>query len=136
MPRDVFYDGGVTLVERQRLHDGVAFGILHDVPMCNGGVFGSGEDVALFGCRGVPGHAVALFGLTSEGDVGPAFGVAGLGLAGMFRAVKDVDLTGDGLGSNEVGVLRHVASAIDFAAMVDGLCDFDARSDIAVRADF
>jgi hypothetical protein len=46
----------------------------------------------------------------------------------MLRAIKDEHLAADSLGGDHVGVVRHVAGAIDLARVVDPLDDGDARS--------
>ena len=43
----------------------------------------------------------------------------------MLCAVKHEDLSGDGLGGDEVGFLGHVPRPVDFAGMIDPLCDLD-----------
>jgi hypothetical protein len=49
------------------------------------------------------------------------------GLRRVLCAIKDVDLTHHSLGRDQVGVLRHVARAVDFAGVVDRLNDLDTR---------
>ncbi len=39
----------------------------------------------------------------------------------MLGSVEYVDITADGLGRDEVGVLRHVSSTIDFVVVIDAL---------------
>lgn len=45
----------------------------------------------------------------------------------MFRAVEHEHVARDGLGRDEVRVLRHVARAVDLALVVDPLHHPDAR---------
>ena len=45
----------------------------------------------------------------------------------MLGAVEDEDFARDGLGGDQVRVLRHVARAVDLARVVDLLHDVDAR---------
>ena len=67
-----------------------------------------------------------LLSLAYKPDVGLAHAAA-LGLARVFGPIKDEHLARDGLGGDQVWVLRHVTRAIDLARVVDPLHDVDAR---------
>jgi len=70
-----------------------------------------------------PGKSIALSLVTNEPQVRSAVGV--LWLARMFAVVKDIHLCTDGLCGDHEGVLRHVASSVDFALMIDLLDDMN-----------
>lgn len=57
-------------------------------------------------------------------------------LTRMLRPIKDVDLPHHGLGSDDVWILWHVSSFVDFAIVVDRLNDFDPRFCPAVLSNF
>lgn len=46
--------------------------------------------------------------------------------AGVLCPIEYEHLSGDSFGSNEVGILRHIPRAVDFAGMVDLLSDLDS----------
>ena len=71
-----------------------------------------------------PGEAVALLAVALEDEIGFE-GAVGLGLRRVLRPVEDVSLRRDGLGGNQVGVLRHVPRTIDLTLVVDLLRDLD-----------
>jgi hypothetical protein len=102
-------------------------------PMADGRIFGSAQDVALARVGRVPREAIAFLRVAGEGDVG-LDGVVGR-LRRVFCPVKDVDGSRGRLGGDQVGVLRHVAGAVDLALVVDGLLDAHAGADVAVRSD-
>ena len=67
-----------------------------------------------------------LLGLPGEPDVRFAHATA-LWLARMLCAIEDEYFPRDGLGRDQVWVLRHVARTVDLALMVDALNYLDAR---------
>jgi len=74
-----------------------------------------------------------LLGVPSQRDVGLALGPARL--RRVLGAVEHVDLAHDGLGRDQVRVLRHVARAVHLARVVDRLGDLDPGLGRRVRAD-
>ncbi len=56
--------------------------------------------------------------MTPEAKVGNAHPI-GIGLRRVLGVVKDKDVAAGGLGGNDAGVLRHVASSVYFALVVD-----------------
>ena len=67
-----------------------------------------------------------LLGLPGEPDVRFAHATA-LWLARMLCAIEDEYFPRDGLGRDQVWVLRHVARTVDLALVVDALNYLDAR---------
>ena len=92
-----------------------------DIPQADGGVIRTTDQVTLH--EWTPGKSIALSLVTNQPQVRSAVGV--LWLAGMFAVVKDIHLCTDGLCGNHEGVLRHVASSVDFALMIDLLDDMN-----------
>lgn len=50
----------------------------------------------------------------------------------MLRSVKDENISGYCLGSDQICILRHVTSTVDLMRMVDALNDLDARRSVGV----
>jgi hypothetical protein len=70
-------------------------------------------------------HHPPLFLLPLQLHIGPANPVQSW-FTGVSRSVEDIHISTDGLGGNQVGILRHVAGPIDLVQVVDTLDDSHA----------
>ena len=68
---------------------------------------------------------VPFFGLPNQPDIRIAHATP-LGLARVLGPVEDEDLTRYSFRSNQVWVVWHITSTVDFAGVVDALDDLDA----------
>lgn len=92
-----------------------------DIPQADGGVVRSTDQVTLH--ERTPGKSIALSLVTNQPQVRSAVGV--LWLRRVFAVVKDIHLCTDSLCGDHEGVLRHVASSVDLALMIDLLDDMN-----------
>ena len=110
----------------------VLFGRSVDVPQADGMVIAGREQVAVQ--VRVPGESVALLLVSLEPQIRDADTVW-VGLGRVLGVVKDEDIAAGGLGGNDTGILRHVASAVDFALMVDLDLDLNLSGHAAKAAE-
>ena len=108
------------------------FGRSVDVPQADGMVITGREQVAIQ--VRVPGESVALLLVSLEPQIRDADTVW-VGLGRVLGVVKDEDIAAGGLGGNDTGILRHVASAVDFALMVDLDLDLNLSGHAAKAAE-
>ena len=108
------------------------FGRSVDVPQADGMVIAGREQVAVQ--VRVPGESVALLLVSLEPQIRDADTVW-VGLGRVLGVVKDEDIAAGGLGGNDTGILRHVASAVDFALMVDLDLDLNLSGHAAKAAE-
>ena len=108
------------------------FGRSVDVPQADGMVITGREQVAIQ--VRVPGESVALLLVSLEPQIRDADTVR-VGLGRVLGVVKDEDIATRGLGGNDTGILRHVASAVDFALMVDLDLDLNLSGHAAKAAE-
>lgn len=108
------------------------FGRSVDVPQADGMVIAGREQVAVQ--VRVPGESVALLLVSLEPQIRNADTVW-VGLGRVLGVVKDEDIAAGGLGGNDTGILRHVASAVDFALMVDLDLDLNLSGHAAKAAE-
>lgn len=81
--------------------------------------------------QSTPAKPVTLLPLTPQPNVGFALPIRRR-LARMLRSVKDENIAGYCLGSDQVCILRHVSSTVDLMRMVDALDDLDARWGVGI----
>ena len=108
------------------------FGRSVDIPQADGMVIAGREQVAVQ--VRVPGESVALLLVSLEPQIRDADTVW-VGLGRVLGVVKDEDIAAGGLGGNDTGILRHVASAVDFALMVDLDLDLNLSGHAAKAAE-
>ena len=108
------------------------FGRSVDIPQADGMVIAGREQVAVQ--VRVPGESVALLLVSLEPQIRDADTVR-VGLGRVLGVVKDEDIAAGGLGGNDTWILRHVASAVDFALMVDLDLDLNLSGHAAKAAE-
>lgn len=72
--------------------------------------------------------------MAAQRNVGLANVVTRLGR--VLGAIKHVDFAHDCLGGNKIGILGHVAGAVDLPRVVDGLNHLDARGSGRMSSNF
>ena len=110
----------------------VLFGRSVDVPQADGMVIAGREQVAVQ--VRVPGESVALLLVSLEPQIRNADTVW-VGLGRVLGVVEDKDIATRGLGGDDAGILRHVASAVDFALVVDLDLDLNLSGHAAKAAE-
>lgn len=119
-------------------------------PMADGHILGRADDMALLRRRRIPRDAIPvrevsstdhreatsadspLLAVPSQRDIRQAAIIRRM--QRVFRTIEDVHFAHDRLRSDEIRVLRHVPSSIDFAVVIDRLNDADSRRAIIVSS--